>query len=72
MAQYYHQKAIDTVSPNDTVGMIGAHLGLANLETSVHPDKAIEIVDQCLPFCKKYPSHYSYAQTMKGLLFLSK
>ena len=72
MAQYYHQKAIDTVSPNDTVGMIGAHLGLANLETSVHPDKAIEIVDQCLPFCKKYPSHYSYAQTMKGLAFFFK
>lgn len=72
MARYYHQKAIETVSPEDTVGMIGANLGLANLESSVHPDKAIEIIDRSLPLCRKYPTHYSYGQTLKALAYFFK
>ena len=67
MAKYYNQKAIDLVNPKDTTRLIGAYLGMANLEASVHPDKAIELINRTLSLCKDYPTHYSYAQTMKGL-----
>lgn len=72
MAHYFNQKAIDAVSPNDTTGIIGAYLGMANLESSVHPDEAIRLIDHILPFCNKYPIHYNYALTMKALAYYFK
>ena len=72
MSRYYCEKAISAVAPKDTVGMIGAYLSMANLESSYHPDEAIRLVDHILPYCKKYPSHRNYAQTMKALAFYFK
>lgn len=72
MSRYYSDKAISLVAPKDTIGMIGALLGKANLETSVHPDEAITLVERCLPLCKEFPSHYSYGQTMKALAYFFK
>jgi signal transduction histidine kinase len=72
MSRYYSDKAISLVAPKDTIGMIGALLGKANLETSVHPDEAIALVDRCQPLCKDFPSHYSYGQTMKALAYFFK
>lgn len=72
MAKYYNQKAIDALTPNDTTGMIGAYLGMANLEASVHPDQTISLIDKTLTLCKNYPNHYSYAQVMKGLAYFFK
>lgn len=72
MSRYYSDKAIKAVSPKDTIGLIGAYLAAANLESSNHPDEAIRLVDYILPYCKKYPSHYNYAQTMKALAYYFK
>ena len=72
MSRYYNEKAINMVQPTDTIGKIGAYLGMANLESSNHPDEAIRLVDYILPYCRKYPNHYNYAQTMKALAYFFK
>jgi len=72
MSHYYNEKAINMVQPTDTIGKIGAYLGMANLESSNHPDEAIRLVDYILPYCRKYPNHYNYAQTMKALAYFFK
>ena len=72
MSHYYNEKAINMVQPTDTIGKIGAYLGMANLESSNHPDEAIRLVDYILPYCEHYPNHYNYAQTMKALAYFFK
>ena len=72
MSRYYNEKAINMVQPTDTIGKIGAYLGMANLESSNHPDEAIRLVDYILPYCRKYLNHYNYAQTMKALAYFFK
>ena len=72
MARHYMQKAIESVQPNDTVGMIGSYLGIANLESSIHPDIAIGWVEKTLPLCQRYPNHYNYALTLKATAYFFK
>ena len=72
MSRYYCEKAIEAVAPTDTIGMIGAYLAMANLETSNHPDEALRLVDHVLPYCRNYPSHQNYGRAMKALAYFFK
>jgi signal transduction histidine kinase len=72
MAKMYMQKAIDQVQPTDSAGMVGAYIGMANLESSVNPDKAIALADTILPYCRKYPTHYAYALIAKAQSYFFK
>ena len=66
MARHYNDKAIQNIIPNDTVGMIGAYISIANLEASVHPDETLSWVEKLLPLCHDYPTHYNYALMLKA------
>ena len=72
MAKMYMQKAISHVQPTDSAGMVGAYIGMANLESSVNPDKAIALADTILPYCRKYPTHYAYALIAKAQSYFFK
>ena len=72
MARYYLDKAMESLQPRDTVGTVGALLGMAYLEAPVHPDESLAYLDKLFPLCSNHPAQYMYALRSKAMAYFFK
>ena len=70
MAKNYMMRSLENTGRNDTTGLIGAYIGLANLEVAVAPGEARHWAEQVMPLTqKRYQTHHSIALSLRAMSY---